>query len=47
MMAAMTGVRAVPVYFTHGDRRIVQEDRSVTLGKAWLVSRLQVLLAFF
>ena len=36
----------VPVYFTHGDRR-ARGDSSpwpVTLGKAWLVSRLQVLL---
>ena len=39
-----SGVRATPVYFTFGDRRIEQEDRSVTLGKAFLVSRLQVLL---
>jgi hypothetical protein len=38
------GVKATPVYFTHGDRRTVQEDSSVSLGKAWLVSRLQVLL---
>ena len=43
-------VRVTPVYFTHGDRR--QEEREaaaggvtrVTLGKAWLVSLLQVLL---
>jgi hypothetical protein len=33
-----------PVYFTHGDRRVEQRDRSITLGKAWLVSRLQALL---
>jgi hypothetical protein len=32
------------VYFTHGDKRIEQRDRSITLGKAWLVSRLQALL---
>jgi hypothetical protein len=33
-----------PVYFTHGDRRVEQRDRSISLGKAWLVSRLQALL---
>lgn len=32
-----------PVYFTHGDRRTI-EAGEVRLGKAWLVSRLQVLL---
>jgi hypothetical protein len=32
-----------PVYFTHGDRRTVM-DGGVTLGKAWLVSRIKVLL---
>ncbi len=32
-----------PVYFNHGDRRS-EEDGVVTLGKALLVSRLQVLL---
>ena len=31
------------VYFTHGDRRSVNR-RQITLGKAWLVSRLQALL---
>jgi len=36
--------RIVPVYFTHGDRRSVDADGSVTLGKAYLVSRLQALL---
>jgi hypothetical protein len=35
--------RVVPVYFTHGDRRNLVE-REVRLGKAWLVSRLQLLL---
>jgi hypothetical protein len=39
-----SGVHATACYFTHRDRRIVQEDRGITLGKAWLVSRLQVLL---
>jgi hypothetical protein len=36
--------RLVAVYFTHGDRRTVDEDGTVKLGKAWLVSRLQALL---
>lgn len=40
---AGTGVRVVPVYFTHGDRR-TEGDGQVTLGKAWLVSRLKSLL---
>jgi hypothetical protein len=39
-----TGVRGTAVSFTHGDRRVVQQDRSISLGKAWLVSRLQMLL---
>ena len=34
---------ATPVYFTHGDRRTVEKSH-VSLGKAWLVSRLQTLL---
>jgi hypothetical protein len=40
-----TGVDAdvVAVFFTHGDRR-TETDGQVTLGKAWLVSRLQALL---
>jgi len=33
----------LPVYFTHGDRRS-QDTEKVTLGKAYLVSRLQALL---
>ena len=33
----------VGVYFTHGDRR-AEEDDGIRLGKAFLVSRLQVLL---
>ena len=33
------------VYFTHGDRRHVDEEaHQITLGKAWLVSRLQALV---
>jgi len=38
------GMRLRPCYFTYGDRRIVQDDGTVTIGKAWLVSRLQALL---
>ena len=38
------GVPVRPVYFTHGDKRVEQRDRSISLGKAWLVSRLQALL---
>ncbi len=38
------GIRAVAVYFTHGDRRVVQADGAILLGKAWLVSKLQALL---
>jgi hypothetical protein len=34
----------IAVYFTHGDRRTVEEGVGVKLGKAWLVSRLQALL---
>lgn len=37
----------VAVYFTHGDRRVETRDggqRTVSLGKAYLVSRLQALL---
>ena len=37
------GIPATPVYFMHGDR-LTQEAGRVTLGKAYLVSRLQVLL---
>lgn len=37
------GLFVTPVYFTHGDRRTI-EGGEVRLGKAWLVSRLQVLL---
>jgi hypothetical protein len=35
--------RVQPVYFNHGDRRLV-EGLEVRLGKAWLVTRLQTLL---
>lgn len=43
-------VKIIPVYFTHGDRRSVEDvpegggGKQVKLGKAWLVSRLQALL---
>lgn len=43
-LLAASGVKARPVYFTHGDRREVMQSGGVTLGKAWLVSGLQVLL---
>jgi hypothetical protein len=39
-----TGVTATPVYFTHGDRCTPRQDGTVVLGKALLVSQLQVLL---
>jgi hypothetical protein len=35
--------RLVAVYFTYGDRRTVEHNGPVTLGKAWLVSRMQAL----
>lgn len=35
--------RLVAVYFTYGDRRIVEHHGRVTLGKAYLVSRMQAL----
>jgi hypothetical protein len=38
------GGRVTAVYFNHGDRRIEASRTEVRLGKAWLVSRLQVLL---
>ena len=38
------GIPITPVYFTFGDKRVKQADGSITLGKAHLVSRLQVLL---
>src|SRR6185437_11212678 len=40
------GVRLTPVLFNHGDKRTVDREQGrVSLGKAWLVSRLQALLA--
>jgi hypothetical protein len=42
---AEAGVRPIACFFTHGDRRIEErETGEVKIGKAWLVSRLQVLL---
>lgn len=43
-LQATANVPITPVYFTWGDRRAVGDDFSVTLGKAYLVARLQVLL---
>jgi hypothetical protein len=37
------GQQVTPVYFTFGDKRTA-ENGTVTLGKGWLVSRLQALL---
>jgi hypothetical protein len=45
LIAARVPAAVIPVYFTHGDRRSLAEDGSITLGKAYLVSRLQVLLS--
>jgi len=39
---AESGLNVIPVYFTHGDRRN-DEREQITLGKAWLVSRLKTL----
>ncbi len=41
---AQTGVKVRPVYFTYGDRRTEEDGGRITLGKAWLVSRLKALL---
>jgi hypothetical protein len=35
--------RLIAVYFTYGDRRIEEHSNQVTLGKGWLVSRMQAL----
>lgn len=43
LRATATGVRIVPVFFTHGDRR-TEKRGEIRLGKALLVSRLQALL---
>ena len=42
-MLTAEGLPAIGCYFNHGDRRAVQ-DNQIIIGKAWLVSRLQVLL---
>jgi hypothetical protein len=42
-LLAVAGVRPIACYFTHGDRR-VRTGHEVSIGKAWLVSRLQALL---
>lgn len=36
--------RVWDVYFNHGDRRVVVDDREIRLGKAFVVSRLKTLL---
>jgi hypothetical protein len=33
-----------PCYLTHGDQRNVPSEGEIKVGKAWMVSRLQVLL---
>lgn len=38
------GFDLIPVYMTHGDKRTAQQNGTVTLGKAWVVARLQALL---
>lgn len=48
-MVKKAGTKVIGVYFTHGDRRLVQkeegtEEPRIVLGKAYMVSRLQVLL---
>lgn len=43
----VAGVEPIACYFTHGDRRTeerVDGQEQVSIGKAWLVSRLQALL---
>ena len=42
-LLTVAGVRPIACYFTHGDRRSV-EAHQVSIGKAWLVSRMQALL---
>ncbi len=45
LRAAQVPARIVGVFFTHGDRRVMDDaSGEVRLGKAWLVTRLQVLL---
>ncbi len=42
--AGAIGAPLRAVYFTYGDRRVEKEDKTISLGKAWLVSRVQALL---
>jgi hypothetical protein len=42
--ARIPGSQVIAVYFNHGDRRVEEMTGEVKLGKAWLVTRLQVLL---
>lgn len=42
-LLAAAGVDPIPVYFTHGDRRN-EAGGQISLGKAWLASRLQALI---
>jgi len=45
LRAAQVPARIVGVFFTHGDRRVLDDaSGEVRLGKSWLVTRLQVLL---
>ena len=43
-LLSVAGVRPVACYFTHGDRRVEKDRHEITIGKAYLVSRLQALL---
>jgi hypothetical protein len=43
-MLKETGVRPVGVYFNYGDKRVETSRTQISLGKAYLVSRLQALL---
>jgi Terminase RNaseH-like domain len=43
-LLASRGLTVVATYFTHGDQRTQVDSRTVRLGKAYLVSRLQMLL---
>ena len=42
-LLSAAGARSIACYFTHGDRR-TEEGGRVSIGRAWLVSRLQSLL---
>ncbi len=47
LRANLGATEIVAVYFSHGDRRTVEDGahgKEIRLGKAWLVSRLQALL---